>query len=124
MPRVIESSLADCDLIRAACSARISRWSIGRGWPDGKPLKKVYKRPASGLRAELWSDQSGLCFYCRKPMRLVPPSSPDRIPPDAATIDHVVPRSHGGSNNRENLVMACHACNQEKADRLPGEFPR
>lgn len=33
-----------------------------------------------------------------------------------ATLDHVVPRSCGGTNDPANLVSACHACNFGKDD--------
>jgi hypothetical protein len=32
-------------------------------------------------------------------------------------IDHVVPQSRGGSDRIANLVIACHSCNQRKADQ-------
>lgn len=32
------------------------------------------------------------------------------------TLDHVVPRSHGGSNETQNLATACHQCNTERKD--------
>ncbi|HEX4206481.1 MAG TPA: RNA-guided endonuclease IscB [Ktedonobacteraceae bacterium] len=32
-------------------------------------------------------------------------------------IDHVVPQSRGGSDRIANLVIACHRCNQRKADQ-------
>jgi HNH endonuclease len=35
---------------------------------------------------------------------------------EATTLDHVVPKSKGGSNHRSNLVPCCHPCNQGKAD--------
>jgi 5-methylcytosine-specific restriction endonuclease McrA len=35
------------------------------------------------------------------------------------TIDHIVPRSHGGVSCWENCVLACVACNKRKADRTP-----
>lgn len=35
------------------------------------------------------------------------------------TIDHVVPRSLGGRDAWENLVCACHRCNNLKGDRTP-----
>ncbi len=38
---------------------------------------------------------------------------------DELTIDHVVPRSHGGKSTWENCVLACVRCNHSKADRTP-----
>ncbi len=43
------------------------------------------------------------------------------------TVDHVIPRSKGGSNEWENIVTCCGPCNRRKADRLPHQarmFPR
>ena len=37
------------------------------------------------------------------------------------TIDHVLPRSRGGTSTGENCVLACVACNKRKADRTPAE---
>ena len=37
-------------------------------------------------------------------------------------IDHVVPRSRGGSNRVSNLTLACHDCNQKKGSRPIEEF--
>ena len=39
--------------------------------------------------------------------------------PDALTIDHVLPRSRGGTSTWENCVLACVPCNKRKADRTP-----
>ena len=33
------------------------------------------------------------------------------------TLDHVIPRSHGGKSTWENLVACCHACNNRKGNR-------
>jgi 5-methylcytosine-specific restriction endonuclease McrA len=35
------------------------------------------------------------------------------------TVDHVVPRSKGGSSTWENIVTCCAPCNRRKGDRLP-----
>lgn len=43
------------------------------------------------------------------------------------TVDHVIPRSKGGSSEWENIVACCSSCNRRKADRLPHQarmFPR
>lgn len=39
-------------------------------------------------------------------------------------IDHVQPRTRGGSDRVANLVIACHRCNQAKADHLIEDFLR
>jgi 5-methylcytosine-specific restriction endonuclease McrA len=51
------------------------------------------------------------CSYCRVPLSF-----------KSATIDHVVPRSRGGSNDIGNLRPACGVCNALKADLSPCEF--
>jgi 5-methylcytosine-specific restriction endonuclease McrA len=35
------------------------------------------------------------------------------------TIDHVIPRSKGGSSSWDNIVTCCAPCNRRKGDRLP-----
>lgn len=35
------------------------------------------------------------------------------------TIDHVIPRSQGGTDTWENLVTACEPCNRRKGNRTP-----
>lgn len=37
------------------------------------------------------------------------------------TIDHVQPRSRGGTSTWDNCVLACMVCNKRKADRTPTE---
>lgn len=37
------------------------------------------------------------------------------------TVDHVVPRSRGGSSAWDNIVAACAPCNRKKGSKLPAE---
>ena len=45
----------------------------------------------------------GLCAYCRCNR--------------ATTLDHLKPKSKGGSSLRSNLVPACHSCNHSKGSK-------
>ena len=37
------------------------------------------------------------------------------------TVDHIVPRTNGGTGTWENLVCACVSCNSKKGERRPDE---
>ena len=37
------------------------------------------------------------------------------------TVDHVIPRSRGGTSAWDNIVAACAPCNRRKGNRLPAE---
>ena len=39
------------------------------------------------------------------------------------TIDHVIPLAQGGSDDANNLALACFHCNRKKADRLTALDP-
>lgn len=39
--------------------------------------------------------------------------------PDSLTIDHVLPKSKGGTSTWENCTLACLECNKRKADKTP-----
>ena len=42
----------------------------------------------------------------------------------ARTVEHRVPRGAGGTDGLANLVFACRACNERKADGAEDEFVR
>lgn len=39
-----------------------------------------------------------------------------------ATLDHVLPAGHGGGNARDNLVIACAPCNNQRGDLPYDEY--
>src|SRR5438093_7823652 len=43
------------------------------------------------------------------------------LPSSELTLDHVVPRSRGGTSTWENLVACCHPCNRQKGNQFPAE---
>jgi 5-methylcytosine-specific restriction endonuclease McrA len=44
------------------------------------------------------------------------------LPSSELTLDHVIPRSRGGSSTWENLVACCHGCNRRKGNRMLHEL--
>jgi 5-methylcytosine-specific restriction endonuclease McrA len=64
-------------------------------------------------RRAVFARDSWTCQYCGSRSNL--------------TVDHVIPRSKGGTSNWENIVASCAPCNRRKGDRLPrqaGMHPR
>lgn len=75
---------------------------------------------------DIWANQSGKCHYCGRDMRPPGLAYLNGVPRDLGTLDHVLPKSKGGSNRKRNLVYSCRACNAAKGDRVLGgsESPR
>lgn len=69
----------------------------------------------SALRNRLAEAQNWCCCYCGC---VCDGEEDDWVP---ATIEHVVELSKGGSDDWENLVMACYPCNDERGNKLSAE---
>lgn len=54
--------------------------------------------------------QRGCCFWCH-----------EKVGNDYH-VDHVMPLALGGSNSKENIVIACPVCNRSKAAKHPMDF--
>ncbi len=63
------------------------------------------------LRARLFEKQRRRCFYCGIHLALT-----HDMPGEYATLDHIKPRSLGGSNKQDNFVLACEPCNRTKGN--------
>ena len=61
-------------------------------------------------RYMLYRRDEGKCGYCGK-----------RISQKEATVDHIIPKSRGGLNIWENVVLACRSCNCKKDNFTPAE---
>lgn len=88
--------------------------SVSRSFQIPSVLRlKTYVRPKIYGRVRFCRDNIYLrdnytCQYCAV-----------RLPTKQLTLDHVVPASKRGPNTWQNVVTACRACNQRKADRTP-----
>ncbi len=73
------------------------------------PNKKGHQRH----REHIWARDKGRCQRCGCHCNRRPGS------PAQGTLDHIVPRSRGGSHDPHNLQLLCSRCNTRKADQDP-----
>ncbi|MEM1032040.1 MAG: HNH endonuclease [Myxococcota bacterium] len=55
----------------------------------------------------------GKCIHCRRRLAV----SLRGTPVSAATLEHILPRHHGGTDDLHNLAVACKSCNNLKGSR-------
>jgi 5-methylcytosine-specific restriction endonuclease McrA len=73
-----------------------------------KVVRSVYRGRVPFSRRNVLIRDRYTCVYCGSRCRPI-------------TMDHVIPRSRGGTNDFDNCVACCRACNQKKGARLPSE---
>ena len=73
-------------------------------------VRKRYRHKVKFSRGNVYLRDQGRCQYCSR-----------LVSKDKATYDHVTPRAQGGTTKWANIVIACYACNQRKADRTPAQ---
>jgi 5-methylcytosine-specific restriction endonuclease McrA len=73
-----------------------------------KVVRSVYRGRVPFSRRNVMIRDRHTCVYCGS-----------RSGP--ITMDHVIPRSRGGTNDFDNCVACCRTCNQKKGARLPSE---
>ena len=66
------------------------------------------------LRQRVIARASGCCEYCQ---------SQARFSSDPFSIEHIIPRSHGGTDALSNLALACQGCNSRKYTAEEGLDP-
>lgn len=66
------------------------------------PLNRIMIQKPT--RALIYQRDDHTCQYCGSQKRL--------------TVDHVIPRSRGGQDTWENMVVACSPCNVKKGNTL------
>lgn len=67
-----------------------------------KPVPRLTR--SESLRRRLYEAQGGLCAYCDLP-----------FPITAMTKDHIVPKIKGGTDDPQNIALACQGCNTFKS---------
>jgi 5-methylcytosine-specific restriction endonuclease McrA len=99
----------------------VEEWSkdtlhSGRGEEYPKPsvvrLKRYIDVPrkSAGSRKDIYERDNYQCQFCG-----------ESFPAKDLTLDHIDPKSRGGSNDPRNLATACKRCNNYKGARTPEE---
>jgi 5-methylcytosine-specific restriction endonuclease McrA len=69
---------------------------------------RMPKRSVRFSRYNVYVRDRHSCQYCGR-----------RLARQQLNLDHVIPRSHGGSSTWDNVVCSCHRCNRMKGGRTP-----
>lgn len=69
--------------------------------------QKIVKKPLKYTNRAVYLRDRYRCQYCGKDLTK-----------SSITIDHVIPRSKGGTSHFKNCVASCQRCNMRKADKL------
>lgn len=72
-------------------------------------VKVPHLRGSPVTRTAIFARDGFRCQYCEGP---------------AETLDHVLPKSRGGTHSWENVVACCQGCNLRKGSRTPAEWGR
>ena len=67
------------------------------------------------IKAQVQRRAGNRCEYCQLHQ--------DESPLAALHIEHIVPKKHGGSDDLDNLALACIDCNLHKGSNLTGIDP-
>ena len=80
----------------------------GPSYYDKKDAEKQRRKKITGAaRKKIFERDLYRCRYCGSHKDI--------------SLDHVIPVSKGGSDEPDNLVTACRACNSRKSDKTPEE---
>lgn len=71
-------------------------------------------RVAKSKRLAIYEACGWVCQLCLSPVREDVSQHHPRYP----TLDHIVPRAHGGSDDAENLRLACFQCNTRRGTNV------
>jgi len=84
--------------------------------PKPKINKFAVKSKTTGRLAVLIARQNGICPICENPIELTARPVKGPIGKKAATIDHIIHQSKGGSSSLKNTRAVHQICNLTRAD--------
>ncbi len=73
-----------------------------------KFIRKIYRREVPFSRKNIITRDEFVCQYCGR-----------KFATGELTIDHIIPKVQGGTNEWTNVVACCRQCNMKKGGRTP-----
>lgn len=80
----------------------------GASEADGTPPPPIAAFILGALKPDPAPPDPELCYWCQTAL--------------GTTVDHLIPRSRGGSDDPENLVPCCGSCNSRKGPKTPDQY--
>ena len=103
----IQSTLSPHAPLKPSRRPRRARRRTSESAPQQHTSLPTSRNAYTETRQWLLNRHGPVCAYCER-----------RIDPQAITLDHVTPRrGQTAYDRRDNLVLACPACNAQKADQ-------
>jgi len=109
----ISAFKAECELPDEDRYESIKTFSLEIRVPKIIRLVVYDKLPKATIkfnRKNIFARDKNKCQYCGK-----------KVPTSELSLDHVIPRTQGGTSNWKNIVCACTNCNKRKGGRRPEE---
>jgi len=90
---------------------------------DDKQWAKKYGNEYKPInRSIVYRQYNYICTSCG--VKCVHPNSDNYNQPNAATLDHIIPKSKGGSHTYDNVTLLCRLCNTIKGAKIPTDYKR
>lgn len=103
--------------VLAVCADDADTAGRGRAPIDGEVIHRTdipldrRGKPSRDIKHRLYGQQEGRCNGCKV-----------HFPFRNMTLDHIIPKSKGGSDTDDNLQLLCNACNSKKGNRSMEEL--
>lgn len=90
---------------------------------DDKQWAKIYGNKYEPIsRKIVYRKHNYICTSCN--VKCVHPNKDNYNQSNAATLDHIIPKSKGGSHTYDNVTLLCRSCNTIKSDKILTQFKR
>ena len=90
---------------------------------EDKQWAKIYGNKYEPInRTIVYRKHNYICTSCG--IKCIHPNADNYNQSNAATLDHIIPKSKGGSHTYDNVTLLCRSCNTIKGDKIVKQFKR